>query len=898
MPRIPGLRRFFRLPSAERDVDGAVDDELRFHLDMLVDEERAAGRDTAEARRHASRRFGDVERVRERCHDISSSHEHAMRRTELFATIRQDLTYALRSLRATPGFTLIVLLTLSLGIGATTAIFSVVRGVLLRPLPFPDAEQVVRIWPANPATGDDRGTVSQTELEDWERELHGFSAVGAFAAIGSGVVFGEPGGEPIYAKTAYVSAGFFPALGTRALLGRTLLPAEHERGANHEVVVSYGFWRQELGGDPGAVGRTIRLSGEPYTVLGVMPPGFDYPSPEVAVWMPQSIMDEDDVGSGRGARWLEMIGRLRPGVTPEQARQEVAAFQQRLATMYPESNAGLTDAAVQGIRESIVGRVQTGLLVMLGAVGLVLLIACVNVANLLLVRASGRGRELALRAALGAGRGRIVRLMLTESLLLALLGGALGLAVAWWGVKALVALSGEFLPRAADVRMDVGVLLFALGVSLVTGLVFGVWPALRASAPNLTDSLKDSARGSTGGAASNRARGVLVAAEVALAVVLVAGAGLMLRSFQRLTNVDPGFRPEGVLLADLSVPVDESNPDVRASMQALIDLRQRVVDRVRQVPGVVAAGATKYAPFSGGQGEPRIFTVPGQPTPPAGEEPTLLMQGISPGYLKALGIPLLQGQDLDPAVADTAQQIQAVISRRMAERFWPGESPVGKLFMLGGEVPTRVVGVAGDVRQQRLDSLAGFTIYVPETIMPRSHMSLVVRTAGDPARLIAPLRAALREVLPGQPVQEITPLRTKLAESASTPRFFTVLVSLFGALALVLAAVGLYGVVSYVVSQRQREIGVRVALGAAPGGVVALMLRRGMMPVIAGLAVGIVVALAATRLLGTLLYDVSTTDPLTFVVVAVLLSGVGLLASYLPSRRAAHVDPTVTLRME
>jgi predicted permease len=897
MPRIPGLRRFFRLPSAERDVGESVDDELRFHLDMLVDEFRAAGHDTLESRREAAQRFGDVERVRERCESISASHETAMHRAELFATIRQDLSYAMRSLRATPGFTLVVLLTLALGIGATTAIFSVVRGVLLRPLPFPAAEQVVRLWPANPTTGLNDEAVSVTELEDWERELRSFQAVGAFRTFGGGTVLGDRA-DPVYAQTAYVSRGFFPALGTRALHGRTLLPEEHVPGPS-QVVVSHGFWQQYLGGEAAAVGRPVRLNGKPYTVVGVMPPGFDFPSADVQIWMPQSVLTEDDIGSGRVARWLYMVGRLRPGVTPEQGRAEVAALMRRLAERFPDSNAGFTDAAVQSIEESIVGKVRTGLLVLLGAVGLVLLIACVNVANLLLVRATGRGRELALRAALGAGRGRIVRLMLTESLLLAVVGGALGVLLAWWGVRALVALSGEFLPRAADVRLDSGVLFFALGVSLLTGLVFGVWPALRAASPDLTNSLKESARGSTGGAAANRARSALVAAEVALAVVLVAGSGLMLRSFERLTNVDTGFRPEGALLANFSIDwssTGNQEDDTRAGL----DARNRVVERVRQIPGVVAAGASKFAPLTGGDGEPRAFSVPGHPTPAPGDEPRLMMQPLSPGYLKALGIPLLQGQDIDAELADTTVRNQAVISRSMAERFWPGRSAVGEVFyvLLGRPVPVRVVGVAGDVRQMRLDSVAGFTAYVPESAMPRSHMSLVVRTNGDPARLVAPVRAAIREVFPNQAFEEVVPMRTKLAEAASTPRFFTVLVSLFGALALVLAAVGLYGVVSYVVGQRQREIGVRVALGAPPGGVVALMLWRGMLPVVAGLALGIVVALGTTKLLETLLFDVSATDPLTFVAVAALLGGVALLASYLPSRRAARVDPTVALRTE
>ncbi|HEY0970144.1 MAG TPA: ABC transporter permease [Gemmatimonadales bacterium] len=818
-----------------------------------------------------------------------------MRRAELFATLRQDLSFATRSLRSAPGFTLVVLLTLAFGIGATTAVFSVVQGVLLRPLPFPDAGRVVRVWPANPGTGLDREPISVTELEDWERELRSFEAVGAFATLGAGKVFGD-GVEPVYARTTYVSRGFFPTLSAPALLGRTLRAEEHEVGSNHAVVLSHGFWRRQLGGDPGVVGRTLRFDGEPFTVVGVMPPGFGYPSPEVAIWAPSSLLDEDDVGGGRVARWLQPIARLRPGVTPEQGRAEVAALQRRLAGQYPESNAGWTDAAMLGVHESIVGRVRTGLLVLLGAVALVLLIVCVNVANLMLVRASARGRELALRAALGAGRERIVRLVLTESMLLALAGGALGVALAWWGVRALVALSGEFLPRAADVRLDAGVLLFALGVALVTGLLFGTWPALRAASPDLTQSLKESARGSTGGAAANRARNVLVAAEVALAVVLVVGAGLMLRSFERLTGVATGFEAERTLLANFSF--ESRGADEEEERANRIEDRRRVLESVRRIPGVTAAGMAKYAPFAGGSGEPAPFTVPGTPQPAEGKEPRVMLQPVSTGYFEAIGIPLLRGRDVSTAPGDSTAAVEAVISRRMAETFWPGRDPVGETFVLGGVEPVRVVGVAGDVREQRLDSVAGFTAYVPATIMSRSHVSLVVRSDGDPARLAGPVQRAIREVLPNQAIEEIVPLGAKLGEAASTPRFFTVLVTIFGALALALAAVGLYGVVSYVVSQRQREIGVRVALGAPPADVVALMLRRGMTPVLAGLGIGIVVALAATRLLATLLYDVSATDPLTFAAVALLLSGVALLASYLPSRRAARVDPTVTLRAE
>jgi predicted permease len=532
--------------------------------------------------------------------------------------------------------------------------------------------------------------------------------------------------------------------------------------------------------------------------------------------------------------------------------------------------------------------------VLLGAVGLVLLVVCVNVANLMLVRGTARERELALRAAIGAGRGRIVRLLLTESMLLAVCGGLLGVLAAWWGVHALVSLSGQFLPRAADVRVDAGVLTFAIAVTLATGALFGLWPALRASRGNGTaTTLREDSRGSVGSSAANRARAALVTMEVALAVVLVVGAGLMLRSFERLTAVDPGFRPDNVLLLRFSLPdLPEDAPPT-----ARLDMRRQVVARVAAVPGVLVVGATKNAPLTGGTGEPNPFTIPGRPAPKEGDEPRVLLLPASPGYLRAMGIPLLAGQDVDAFDGDSTAGAVAVISRQMAERMWPGRSPVGELFRASG-TSIRVIGVAGDVRGTRLDSITGFTAYVPERNMPRATISMVVRTAGDPAQLAAPVRAAIREVLPRQAFQEVVPFRSKVSEAASTPRFFTVLVAIFGTLALALAAVGLYGVVSYTVRQREREMAVRLALGAPPGRVVALMLRQGMTPVVLGLVLGLAVAFATTRVLSSLLFEVSATDPVTFIGVVALLAIVALIASYLPSRRAARVHPAMTLRAE
>ena len=892
MARLRGVRRLFRLPSAERDVAGAVDDELSFHVDMLTERLIASGLSPDEARRDAHRQFGDLEQIRQRCVDISSTREVSVRRTELWSSLWQDVAYAWRGLARAPGFTLVVLVTLALGIGATTAMFSVVRGVLLRPLPFPDAERVVRLTPENrAASGGTAGRVSSLEVEDWSRDLTLFTAVGGYRA--GEMVFGDAP-EPLYVPAAHVSAGVFPALGTSPALGHLFRDEEHVAGANRGVIVSHGFWQQQLGADPQAVGRSIRLDGQSYAIIGVMPAGFGFPKPTTAVWLSASLVGEESVCCGRDGRWLDMIGRLKPGVTPAQGRAQVESMLARLAATYPTTNAGWTGASVETLRDVIVGPVRRGLLVLLGAVALVLLVVCVNVANLMLVRGTARERELALRAAIGAGRGRIVRLLLTESMLLAACGGVLGVLAAVWGVRALVALSGQFLPRAADVRVDGGVLAFAILITLLTGALFGLWPALRASrGTGAATTLREDARGSVGSGAAHRARAALVTVEVALAVVLVVGAGLMLRSFERLTAVDPGFRPDNVLLLRFSLPdlPADAPPTARA------DMRRQVVARVAAVPGVSVVGATKHAPLTGGTGEPNPLTLPGRPAPKAGDEPRVLLLPASPGYLRAMGIPLLAGQDIDAVDGDSTAGLVAVISRQMAERVWPGRSPIGELFELSGR-PIRVIGVAGDVRGTRLDSIAGFTAYVPEENMPRASISMVVRTERDPASLATPVRAAIREVIPGQAFQEVVPFRTKLSEAASTPRFFTVLVAIFGTLALALAAVGLYGVVSYTVRQREREMAVRLALGAPPARVIALMLRQGMTPVVIGLVAGLVVAVAATRVLRTLLFEVSATDPLTFAGVVALLAVVALVASYVPSRRAARVEPAMTLRAD
>jgi predicted permease len=636
VPRIPGLRRAFTLPRSDRATAQAVDDEIQFHLDMLVEELVASGMTPEEARAAARRQFGDVERVRDRCQEISTRREDEMRRVEVLATIRQDLAFAARTLRKAPTFTLVALLTLALGIGASTAIYSVVQAVLLRPLPFREPDRLVRVWLANPGQQVERSDISKPDFDIWRDETKAFSSMAAYYHSASGLALTGMG-EPERLSTAYVTGEFFRTLGVSAARGRVLLPEEDSIGRNRVALLSHGAWMRLFGGDPAAVGRTLTLDAEPFTIVGVARPDFRFPAEDVDLWVPRSVIPESGIPSHRWNRVYAVVGRLAPGATTAQAEAEIRTFALRIADEFPDANAGYTTVLSRPIREVIVGDVRPALLVLLAAVGLVLLVSCVNVANLQLARGTTRARELAIRTALGAGRGRIVRQLLTESLVLAAVGGALGVALAAWGARALVALSAEYLPRAADVRVDAGVLLFALALSVLTGLAFGLVPALRTTSADPQADLREGNRGSTAGAGGQRLRLGLVAAEVALAMLLVVGAGLALRSFARLTNVDPGFDAERTLVARFSLPSERF--DSREARLAAYDV---ILERIRSLPGVAAAGMTKNAPMRG-TGEQWTFTIPGRPLPRQGEEPVAMAHPVSPDYFRAMGIPLRKG---------------------------------------------------------------------------------------------------------------------------------------------------------------------------------------------------------------------------------------------------------------
>ncbi|HEX8825043.1 MAG TPA: ABC transporter permease [Archangium sp.] len=885
----PGFKRLLRLVIRPRAVEQDVDEELRFHLEMRAETLERRGLSPAEARAAAEREFGDVAGVREECVRIGHEREREMKRSRLWEALVQDVRYAVRTLWHSPGFTLVAVLTLALGIGATTSIFSVVRGVLLRPLPFHEPERLVRIWQASPAQSDLKGAVSSVDYLDWKARQRSFDDMGAwyYAEGMTGVdLSGE--GEPERLPTTYVEDGFFSTLGVNPQLGRTLQADEHQPGRDAVVVISHGFWQRRFGGERAILGRSLTLGGVPHTVVGVMPPGFTFPSERVDVWLTTSHIGESGIPRVRQNRWQSVVARLKPGVTLEAARTEMNGVARQLAEEYPASNFQSNAATVLPLHEAVTGDVRVGLLVLLGAVGFLLLIACVNVANLLLARSSVRERELAVRAALGAGPLRLVGQLLTESLVLAVLGGALGVGLAVWGTDALAALSSKQLPRLQEVRVDGAVLAFASAATLFTGVLFGLLPALRAGSPQLAPVLKASGRGLTGGGGA-RLRGALVVTEVALAVVLAAGAGLAVRSLASLLSVDPGFRPEGAVVVSFSVPEAHRGP-------LLPQYLREVLERVRAVPGVQVAATAKHLPLENvGESQPVVIT--GQPLANPADAPRANFLHVSTDYFRAMGIPLLQGR----AFADTDSgeaPFVLVVSQSFARRFFPGEDAVGRMLQYGNR-QAPIVGVVGDVRQRSLSEPAEPMAYIHVLHNGRGHVDLIVRGQGGASLgLATSVRQALWSVNPSQSIIRITTLEEVVGEAVARPKLIAALLGLFAALSLGLGAVGIYGVLAYTVSQRQREIGVRLALGARPPEVLRMVLRSGMKLAGLGIALGVLGALALARVMASLLYGVTAHDPLTFAAVVVLLLGVALVACLVPARRAMRVDPAITLRGE
>jgi putative ABC transport system permease protein len=801
--------------------------------------------------------------------------------------LRQDLTYAIRRLLKNPGFTGIAVITLALGIGANSAIFSVINAVLFQPLPFPEPHRLVGVYQVWKGT---RNVISPSNFLDIRQQTRTLEDA---AALDSTEFTLTGGGDPLRLRGSEVSATFFDVLRVRPLLGRTFAPDENEPGKDKVVVLGHSLWQQRFGSRADAVGSSIVLDGHPRTIVGVMPPGFSYPA-EQQLWVP--IEYTDDTRKARGAWYLSAIARLKAGVSPEQSASEVATLGKALEQAYPDENTDVGFTTFP-LHEAIVGDLRPALLVLLGAVGFVLLIACANVANLLLARAVARETELAVRTALGAGRRRLVRQLLTESLVLGITGGLIGLLVAFWGSDLLVSLQPEGIPRLNEVRIDRQVVMFTMAISLVTGIIFGALPALQMTRGSLSASLKEGGRGNMAAAGSARLRGTLIVAEMALAVTLLAGAGLLIKSFGKLQAVDPGFRPQDTLSFELSLPSTQYEKDPQ-----IIAFFERLTARIEALPGVTSVGGVMGLPLSGMRFN-ISFKVEGRPDAAPGQQPAMEVRVATADYFRTLGVPLKRGRLFTEAdTADAARVV--VLSEAAAKKFFPNEDPLGKRIDMGwtredeSRAGGEVVGIVGDVKELGLDEEFPAEIYLPMRQWPVGRMAIVARTAVPPLTLAGEVKQAVQELDANLPVNEIRTVEAVVAESIAQPRFYMLLLGAFAAVALVLAAIGIFGVMSYTVSQRTREIGIRMALGAQGGSVVSMVVRQAMVLASAGLIVGLLAAVALSRTIATLLFDMSPTDPATFATVTGLLAGVAFLASYLPARRAASVDPIEALRAE
>jgi len=888
MPR----RRAFRFPRrSAAQVAADVEEELGFHLEMVAAELVDAGWPQEEARMEARRRFGDLEGTREYCCALDESKENQMKWMGRMEELGQDLRFAGRQLLKSPGFSLVAALTLALGIGATTAIFSVVYGAVLRPLPFQDPERLVM-----GGFVSDEGKVqkafSAPNFLDWKAASHTLSGV---TSIENGTLnLSGDGSEPERLQAAQVGADFFKVMGIQPLAGRTFAPGEDKAGASRVAVISEKLWRGRFGGDPGLIHRSILLNGEPYQVIGVLQKGVQLPS-SADVWVPK-VFSADEMQS-RGGVFFAAIGRLAPGVTLEAARAEADVIGRRLSAQYPDANASyFKTMTVESLSDQILGDTRKPLLILLGAVGFVLLIACVNVANLLLVRAAVREGEIVIRAALGAGRGRIIRQLLTESLVLALAGGAAGVAIASWIVKGLIALGPQGIPRLDQAHVDGTALLFALGISLLTGILFGLAPALQTSRTDLSGVIREGTRGSKG-RAGTRARGVLVVVETALAVILLAGAGLLIRSFSRLQDVSPGFEPEHAMTFKLQLPEKRYSTE-----EKLRGFTGALIERLERLPGVEAAGATFSGMPFGGNVDVLTFSVAGRPPAPVDKEEAIRIATATPGYFKALGLRVVRGRPFMPQDRAGAPQV-VVINEAAVRKHFPGENPLGHRIELGWTVDGvhrggEIVGVVADFKQDALENEIEPELFLPYDQAPQDALSVVLRTRSDSQGLVSAIQSQVRGLDPDLPVYGMQPVGELVATSTSQPRFYMLLLGGFAALALVLAAVGIYGVIAYAVRQRTQEIGIRMALGASRDRVMGMVVRQGLTLALLGAAAGLLGAFLATRGLRSLLYEVSASDPMTYVGVAAVLIAVAAVASYLPARRAARTEPQLALRGE
>ena len=797
-------------------------------------------------------------------------------------TLIKDLRYGVRSFLKRPGFLVIAISTLALGIGATTAMFTVVNSVLLRPLHFPEPERIVLFQGVNPRQGITDSNMSIPDITDWQQQSQSFEQIAGFA---SGGVILSTGDEVERVRTTAVSAEFFPLFKTNPISGRVLQPDDMQEGRDTVIVISHALWQRRFGGAADVIDRKITLNGQPATIVGIMPAGFTYPN-DCEVWVPLERTKER-----RDNRFVEVVSRLKPNVSLAQAQTEMDTINQRLAQNYVETNTGWSVHLTE-LRESLVGELRTSLLILLGAVAFVLLIACANVANLLLARAAYRQKEIALRTALGASRLRVVRQLLTESVLLSFVSGMAGLALSLWFIKLLIAITPPTTPRLSEIRIDLRVFAFTFGVTILAGILFGLFPALQTSRPNLNETLKDSGqRGSeTGG--RNRVGSLLIVSEIALSFMLLAGAGLLIKSFLHLREINPGFNPDNVLTMRLTL-----TPGKYAQGEPRAQIYKQLIDHVKATPGVQSAGAVLSLPLGGDTFDVgRSLIREGRPMTPD-ESSNAQYLPVTPDYFQTLQIPLKSGRFFTDQ--DTLQSTKVVIvNETMARALWPNENPVGRRFTIWRDekFPREIVGVVGDTKAS-LDKEAGRQMYVPYAQDATwGSLSLVVRTAGDPSAMTSSVREAIRAVDKGIPNYNLKTMNDVVSTSAAPRRIPMLLMSAFAGVAMLLAMLGIYGVTSYYVTQRTHEIGVRMALGAQIVDVLKLVLRRAMLLAVIGIGIGVAGAIAVTRYLTSLLFGVKPIDTLTFVAVAVALAVVVFVACLVPARRAAKIDPLEALR--
>jgi putative ABC transport system permease protein len=887
MKPLAELARRVRMLLRRQQFDQDMDDEMRVHLEFREKEYVQNGFSPEEAHMAARKNFGNALAIREVSHDSWGWAwlEH----------LGQDLRFAFRMFAKNPGFTAVAILTLALGIGANTAIFSFVYGVLLQPLPYKDASRLVVLNETTPKVGT--VSVSYPNFLDWRQQNHSFSQIAAVHDVGFNL-----GGvtQPENISGEAVSPNFLSMMGVRPFLGRDFEASEEKSGTAPVVLLSYELWQSHMGSDRDVIGRTVTLDGRSFTIVGVLPPNFrsldktDVMLP-IGVWATNNPGEANDRGN-RGD--MVVIGRLAPNITFAQARAEMDGIAARLAKEYPASNDQF-GVALQSIRDSFVSDARPAILVLFGAVMFVLLIACANVANLFLVRGAARTKEIALRMAFGASRSRIIRQMLTESLVLAFLGGVLGVVLATGGIGGIAHLVPMDMLSGATVNLNGAVLFFAAGIIVLAAFIFGLAPAMHSTRPDVQAELKEGGRTASASAAQNKLRGALAIAEISLALILLVGAGLMMKSLYKLMSVNPGFRPDRVLTMEMVLRTQQYSKD-----PAILNFWQQVVDRVRALPGVESAATGTVVPLTGSHSRGDI-TVEGMALPTPGNFPHPDYHEVSPGFISTLGIPLLRGRTF----TDTDNQgapLVGMVNARLAQQFWPNDDPVGKRFMFGHPDPTgkktskwiTVVGLVGDTKLYGLANPSRLEVYVPALQHPGSDMNLVVKSRIDPAALTSAIRGAVASIDKDQPIFAISTMNQLVSDSLGTRRITLVLLGLFSALALVLAAIGIYGVISYSVAQRTHEIGIRMALGAQHKDVLRMILRQGAKIAISGVAIGVVVSLGLTQLMSSLLFSVSAADPLTFTAVAAILVIVAMLACYIPARRALRVDPMVALRYE